>query len=214
MVVNHSIDPLDRLTVAKMRSMVGSFPRGAEPLAMVGPLELIPAKTYDAEIAYAVLRPGNRSRAHTHAGPLRKSRRKRSSERPTTRNDWPFCSSFVAKVFPTVPVAPKIAYFTFFFFHCQCKSFERGILPHWKETSQFEGPLPKLCKGRPSQNVTRCSGDLAITDFRSRRLGSASAKTTGSLTLQSCHSRSVRRAANKSIGQCIMIIRGRRRVRR
>jgi len=43
--------------------------RGGEPIAVVGPLELPPAKSYDAEIAYAVLRPGDRSRVHTHDGP-------------------------------------------------------------------------------------------------------------------------------------------------
>ena len=44
-------------------------PRGGDLVAVVGPLELAPAKTYDAEIAYAVLRPGDRSRVHTHPGP-------------------------------------------------------------------------------------------------------------------------------------------------
>src|SRR5215471_17533083 len=43
--------------------------RGGEPIAVVGPLELPPAKSYDAEIAYAILRPGDRSRVHTHDGP-------------------------------------------------------------------------------------------------------------------------------------------------
>src|SRR5215467_10227881 len=43
--------------------------RGGDAVAVVGPLEMIPAKTYDAEIAYAVLRPGDRSRVHTHPGP-------------------------------------------------------------------------------------------------------------------------------------------------
>ncbi len=46
-----------------------SAPRGGEAVAVIGPLELLPAKTYDAEIAYAVLRPGDRSRVHTHPGP-------------------------------------------------------------------------------------------------------------------------------------------------
>src|SRR4249919_884950 len=44
-------------------------PRGGDAVAVVGPLELAPAKTYAAEIAYAVLRPGDRSRVHTHPGP-------------------------------------------------------------------------------------------------------------------------------------------------
>lgn len=42
---------------------------GGQHVAVIGPLQLLPAKTYDAEIAYAVLRPGDRSRVHTHAGP-------------------------------------------------------------------------------------------------------------------------------------------------
>src|ERR1051325_6353326 len=43
--------------------------RGGEPVAVIGPLELPPAKSYTAEIAYAILRPGDRSRVHTHDGP-------------------------------------------------------------------------------------------------------------------------------------------------
>lgn len=44
-------------------------PRDGKAVAVIGPLELLPAKTYDAELAYAVMRPGDRSRVHTHAGP-------------------------------------------------------------------------------------------------------------------------------------------------
>ena len=44
-------------------------PRGGDAVAIVGPLTLLPAKTYEAEIAYAVMRPGDRSRVHTHFGP-------------------------------------------------------------------------------------------------------------------------------------------------
>jgi quercetin dioxygenase-like cupin family protein len=44
-------------------------PFHGEPVAVVGPLELAPAKSYDAEIAYAALRPGDKSRVHTHPGP-------------------------------------------------------------------------------------------------------------------------------------------------
>ena len=40
-----------------------------EPVAVVGPLELLPANEYDAEIAYAMLPPGNRTPVHTHFGP-------------------------------------------------------------------------------------------------------------------------------------------------
>lgn len=43
--------------------------KGGEPIAVVGPLELLPSKTYDAEIAYAVMQPGDRSGVHTHFGP-------------------------------------------------------------------------------------------------------------------------------------------------
>src|SRR5215469_14602559 len=42
-----------------------------------------------------------------------KSRRKRSSERPTTRNGWPRSASFAANPFPTDPVAPKSPYVIF-----------------------------------------------------------------------------------------------------
>jgi len=44
-------------------------PRGGASVDVVGPLELLPSKTYRAEIGYAVLRPGDRSRVHTHFGP-------------------------------------------------------------------------------------------------------------------------------------------------
>lgn len=46
-----------------------SAPRGGEPVAVIGPLELPPAKTYDAVLSYAVMRPGDRSLVHTHPGP-------------------------------------------------------------------------------------------------------------------------------------------------
>jgi hypothetical protein len=37
--------------------------------AVVGPLQLPRANSYDADISYAVMRPGDRSRVHSHAGP-------------------------------------------------------------------------------------------------------------------------------------------------
>lgn len=45
-----------------------SAPRGGEGVAVIGPLELPPAKTYDAVLSYAVMRPGDRSHVHTHPG--------------------------------------------------------------------------------------------------------------------------------------------------
>ncbi len=42
---------------------------GGEPVAIIGPLELSAAKTHTAELAFAVLRPGDRSRVHIHPGP-------------------------------------------------------------------------------------------------------------------------------------------------
>jgi len=44
-------------------------PRGGEAVAVVGPLELPAAKSYDAVLSYAVMRPGDRSLVHTHPGP-------------------------------------------------------------------------------------------------------------------------------------------------
>jgi quercetin dioxygenase-like cupin family protein len=44
-------------------------PRGGEPIAIVGPLELPTAKSYAAVLSYAVMRPGDSSRVHTHPGP-------------------------------------------------------------------------------------------------------------------------------------------------
>ncbi len=44
-------------------------PRGGEAVAVVGPLELPVAKSYTAVLSYAVMRPGDSSRVHTHPGP-------------------------------------------------------------------------------------------------------------------------------------------------
>ena len=44
-------------------------PRGGEAIAVVGPLQLSAAKSYAAVLSYAVMRPGDSSRVHTHPGP-------------------------------------------------------------------------------------------------------------------------------------------------
>jgi len=44
-------------------------PRGGEAIAIVGPLQLPAAKSYAAVLSYAVMRPGDKSRVHTHPGP-------------------------------------------------------------------------------------------------------------------------------------------------
>lgn len=43
--------------------------RGGEAIAVVGPLHLPAASSYTAVLSYAVMRPGDESRVHTHAGP-------------------------------------------------------------------------------------------------------------------------------------------------
>ena len=43
--------------------------RGGEPVALVGPLQLPAADRYSAVLSYAVMRPGDSSRVHTHPGP-------------------------------------------------------------------------------------------------------------------------------------------------
>ena len=43
-------------------------PQGGEAIAIVGPLELPAAQTYTAVLSYAVMRPGDSSRVHTHPG--------------------------------------------------------------------------------------------------------------------------------------------------
>jgi quercetin dioxygenase-like cupin family protein len=43
--------------------------RGGEAIAIVGPLQLLAAKSYAAVLSYAVMRPGDNSRVHTHPGP-------------------------------------------------------------------------------------------------------------------------------------------------
>jgi quercetin dioxygenase-like cupin family protein len=42
---------------------------GGEKVAVIGPLELPKAKSYDAVFMHAVMRPLDRSRVHTHPGP-------------------------------------------------------------------------------------------------------------------------------------------------
>ena len=42
---------------------------GGRSVAVVGPLKLTRAKSYNAEIAYSVMQPNDRSRVHTHSGP-------------------------------------------------------------------------------------------------------------------------------------------------
>jgi len=44
-------------------------PRGGEVIAVVGPLQLPAAEAYSAVLSYAVMRPGDKSRVHTHPGP-------------------------------------------------------------------------------------------------------------------------------------------------
>lgn len=44
-------------------------PRGGKAIAVVGPLHLAAAKSYAAVLSYAVMRPGDNSRVHTHPGP-------------------------------------------------------------------------------------------------------------------------------------------------
>jgi quercetin dioxygenase-like cupin family protein len=43
--------------------------RGGKAIAVVGPMELPEAKSYVAVLSYAVMRPGDSSRVHTHPGP-------------------------------------------------------------------------------------------------------------------------------------------------
>ena len=44
-------------------------PKAGEAIAVVGPLQLRSAKSYSAVLSYAVMRPGDSSRVHTHPGP-------------------------------------------------------------------------------------------------------------------------------------------------
>jgi quercetin dioxygenase-like cupin family protein len=44
-------------------------PRGGEAVAVIGPMQLPAAKGYTAVLSYAVMRPGDSSRVHTHPGP-------------------------------------------------------------------------------------------------------------------------------------------------
>jgi quercetin dioxygenase-like cupin family protein len=43
--------------------------RGGKAIAVIGPMQLPPAKSYVAVLSYAVMRPGDSSRVHTHPGP-------------------------------------------------------------------------------------------------------------------------------------------------
>jgi quercetin dioxygenase-like cupin family protein len=48
------------------RDLIG---KGGQAVATVGPLQLPPAKLFTAVLSYAVMRPGDQSRVHTHPGP-------------------------------------------------------------------------------------------------------------------------------------------------
>jgi quercetin dioxygenase-like cupin family protein len=43
--------------------------QAGKPIAVIGPMELPAAKSYVAVLSYAVMRPGDTSRVHTHPGP-------------------------------------------------------------------------------------------------------------------------------------------------
>jgi quercetin dioxygenase-like cupin family protein len=43
--------------------------RGGQAIAVIGPMQLSRARTYSAVLSYAVMRPGDSSRVHTHPGP-------------------------------------------------------------------------------------------------------------------------------------------------
>ena len=43
--------------------------RGGKAIAVIGPMQLPVAKSYSAVLSYAVMRPGDKSRVHTHPGP-------------------------------------------------------------------------------------------------------------------------------------------------
>jgi quercetin dioxygenase-like cupin family protein len=42
---------------------------GGQAIAVIGPMQLSRAKSYSAVLSYAVMRPGDSSRVHTHPGP-------------------------------------------------------------------------------------------------------------------------------------------------
>jgi quercetin dioxygenase-like cupin family protein len=42
---------------------------GGHRVAEIGPLSVVPDKRYDAEVAYSIMAPSDRSRVHTHSGP-------------------------------------------------------------------------------------------------------------------------------------------------
>ena len=44
-------------------------PGGGNAIAVIGPMQLPVAKSYSAVLSYAVMRPGDSSRVHTHPGP-------------------------------------------------------------------------------------------------------------------------------------------------
>jgi len=44
-------------------------PGAGEAIAVVGPLKLPPAETFNAVLSFAVMQPGNRSMIHSHPGP-------------------------------------------------------------------------------------------------------------------------------------------------
>jgi len=43
--------------------------QGGKPIAVIGPMQLPKAESYSAVLSYAIMRPGDSSRVHTHPGP-------------------------------------------------------------------------------------------------------------------------------------------------
>ncbi len=62
------VDEDGRVWLSEFGSL-DSAPRGGEAIAVVGPLPLLAAKSYSAVLSYAVMRPSDKSRVHTHPGP-------------------------------------------------------------------------------------------------------------------------------------------------
>ena len=58
-----------RVWLSEFGARDDAAPRGGESVAVIGPMQLPVATSYSAVLSYAVMRPGDSSRVHTHPGP-------------------------------------------------------------------------------------------------------------------------------------------------
>jgi quercetin dioxygenase-like cupin family protein len=63
------VEEAGRIWLSEFGSRLGASQGGGRRVAEIGPLSVVAGKSYDAEVAYSIMAPSDRSRVHTHSGP-------------------------------------------------------------------------------------------------------------------------------------------------